>query len=154
MVEWARQHGSAPYFILLGDNPGQTELLRRGIALLERKDYEAAIHDLTLITSYSRSFLEALARQYLSIAYRETGRIDQAEQVLLIEPRLGGTPVLQDSDYHKIMRDVAQEYDVPLVDAKSKLDESPRVFFDFDHFDAQGHEMVGKLVADVLANAK
>jgi tetratricopeptide (TPR) repeat protein len=156
MVEWARQHGSTPYFILLGDSPNQTEPLQRGIALLERKDYEEAIKQLTPITSTFR--LPALARQYLSIAYRETGRIDQAEQVLLIEPMCsshGGTPVLQDTDYHKAMRDVAEEYNVTLVDAASKLDETPRVFFDdLNHFDAEAHEMVGKLVRDVLANAR
>jgi hypothetical protein len=44
---------------------------------------------------------------------------------------------------------------VTLVDAASKLDETPRVFFDdLNHFDAEAHEMVGKLVRDVLANAR
>lgn len=154
MVEWARQHKSTPYFILMGDNPSETALLRQGIDHFKRQHYEAAINDFTLIIGRSRSNFGPLARLYLSPAYRKIGQTDQAEQALLIEPlhsNHGGAPILLDSDYNKIMRDVAQEYDVPIVDAKSKLDERPRVFFDSVHFDAEGHEIVGKLLMDVLA---
>jgi lysophospholipase L1-like esterase len=157
MIEWARNRGSIPIFILLGDNPGETALLRRGVARLEAKDYESAIKDLTLIVNRSKAQFAPLARLYLSIAYREIGRMEVAEQALLIEPRYsnhGGVPIFLDSDYNKIMRDVAQEYDVTLIDAKSKLEEAPRVFFDPVHFDAEGHEIVGRLIAGVLAKSK
>jgi hypothetical protein len=44
----------------------------------------------------------------------------------------------------------AKEYGVPLIDAQSALEKTPRVFFDSNHFDAEGHQIVGKLVADAL----
>jgi lysophospholipase L1-like esterase len=155
MVEWARRHGAAPYFILLGgDNPNRLALLRRGKAHLDNGNYEAAIEDLKKVTSYARSSLVVLARKYLSIAYRATGRAKQAEQTLWIKPfysAYGGDPMLEDSEYNKVMRDVAKDYKVPLVDAQSKLEQNPRVFFDeANHFDAEGHEMVGKMIRNVL----
>jgi lysophospholipase L1-like esterase len=157
MVGWARKHQASPYFILMGDSPNQTALLRRGIDRYARKEYSAAIEDLTLVASRSKSFFGVLARQYLSLAYKEAGSPDRAERALVIEHPLpwshGGELVALDVDYNKIMRDVSQEYDVPLVDAKSRLDANPRVYFDFCHFDAEGHKIVGELIADVLAKA-
>jgi len=157
MVEWARSRGAMPFFVLFGDNPGETALLRRGIAQLERKDYDAAIKDLTLVASRSKANFAPLAKLHLAIAYRETGQMEKAEQALLIEPRHsnhGGVPIVLDSHYNKIMLDVAQEYGVSVIDAKGKLEETPRVFFDSVHFDAEGHEIVGKLIAEVLAKSK
>jgi lysophospholipase L1-like esterase len=155
MVGWARKHQASPYFILMGDNPNLTALLRRGIDRYARKEYSGAIEDLTLVASRSASFFGVLARRYLALAYEEAGLPDRVERALVIEhPLHGGEPVMLDVDYNKIMRDVSQEYDVPLVDAKSKLDANPRVYFDFCHFDAEGHKMVGELIADVLAKAR
>jgi hypothetical protein len=50
------------------------------------------------------------------------------------------------------MRDVARQYSVPLIDAKSRLEQSPWVFFDdANHFDAEGHEIVGGLISEALS---
>ena len=62
----------------------------------------------------------------------------------------GGLPIVLDSEYNKIMRDVAKEYDVAVVDARSELNKRPRVFFDMVRFDGEGHEILGRLVADLL----
>jgi lysophospholipase L1-like esterase len=155
MVEWAREHGAKPYFILLGgDNPNRLKPLRRGMKHLSQGNYEAAIKDLEQVTHYARSSLKVLARKYLSIAYRATGRVEQAEQMQRVIPFYsahGGDLVLDGSVYNKIMRNVARDYKVPLVDAQSKLEQNPRVFFDeANHFDAEGHEIVGEMIRDVL----
>jgi lysophospholipase L1-like esterase len=156
MIEWARQNGSTPYLLLLGDNPNQTELLRRGIDHLERRDYQAAIQDLSPITLHSRYAFATLARKYLSRAFAELGDPTRAEQVLTIAPQQtvhGGAPVFLDEVYNQIMREVASAYTVTLIDGKSVLNKNARVFFDSCHFDAEGHEMIGKLIKDVLASS-
>ena len=155
MVEWTRRHGAAPYFILLGgDNPNWLALLKRGKAHLDQGDYAAAIKEFEQVTSYARSSLVVLARRYLSAAYRAVGRVEDAEKALRIKPfysAYGGDPMLESSEYNKIMRGVAQDYKVPLVDVQSRLEQNPRVYFDeANHFDAEGHEMVGKMIRDVL----
>src|SRR5262249_58007136 len=73
MVEWARQHESVPYFILLGDNSKEAEVLRRGLDHLKPKNYEGAIRSFALIPE--DSWLGTLAKKYLSIVLRVTGRI-------------------------------------------------------------------------------
>jgi lysophospholipase L1-like esterase len=156
MVEWSREHRSTPYFIMLGDSPNHSERIRRGLAHLGAKDYQAAIRELTFVITYSRSEYAAIARRHLAIAYRQTGQPEQAEKILRMDSRNtyhGGEPLSLDTEYQEIMRAVAQEYDVRLVDAKSKLEETPGVFFDHCHFDAEGHEIVGQLVKEALEKA-
>jgi lysophospholipase L1-like esterase len=153
MVQWARQHGATPYFILLGDNPYRTALLRKGISKLEQNDNDGAINDFTQVVSYSQSVVGPLARKYLASAYSRTGQKDQAQQALLFKPTYslyGGQPIFQDIVYNQIMRDVAREYNVKLVDAEGKLDETPRVYSDCCHFGAEGHEIVGKMISEFL----
>jgi lysophospholipase L1-like esterase len=155
MVEWSRTHGATPYLVLLGDNPSQTALLRQGIRKLEQNDNDGAIDDLTRVASYSQSAVGPLARKYLAMAYGRTGQKDKALQAATFRPIYtlhGGAPIFQDVVYKQIMRDVAGEYGVELIDAESKLDETPRVYFDICHFDAEGHEIVGKLIGEVLHN--
>ena len=48
------------------------------------------------------------------------------------------------------MRQVAEQNGIPLIDAKAELEKTPRVFFDICHFDAEGHEIVGNLIANAL----
>ena len=128
---------------------------------MARKEYSAAIEDLASVANQPADDtlgFEILARRYLSLAYKETGQLDEAERALLIAHPViwshGSEPVLLDVDYNQIMRDVSQAYGVPLVDAKSKLDENPSVFIDFCHFNAEGHKIVGQLVVDVIEKGK
>jgi hypothetical protein len=155
MVEWSRKHGATPYFILLGDNPNRTVLLRKGISEYDQNDDEAAIRDLTRFLTSSRTLFGPIARKYLSMAYERLGLKEQAQHALLAKPVYllhGGDVVLEDSVYNKIMRDVAREYAVQLVDAKSELDKRPWVYFDMCHFDMEGHEIVGKMISELLTN--
>ena len=58
----------------------------------------------------------------------------------------------RDRVYNDLMRQVAAEYAVPLVDAGHLLDRDPSVYIDFAHFDARGHEMVAGLLKDVISD--
>jgi lysophospholipase L1-like esterase len=64
---------------------------------------------------------------------------------------LGGRPIRLDSEYNAIMKQVAAQYDVDLVDAASVLEKDPYVFIDFVHFDSAGHRKVAELLAPDLA---
>jgi lysophospholipase L1-like esterase len=159
MVQWAKQHGSAVAFILLGDNPDQTSTLREGVKHLSEKNYAAAIKSLTEAKDDSDDvWFSALARLYLSEAFRATGRHDAAEQVLSMKDALagltGGYPIVLDSDYHRIMKEVADEHGALLVDAASELNKDTSVYWDFCHFDGRGHATVGRLVAGVIETAR
>lgn len=157
IVRWAREHGSAVYFILLGDTPNQTALLQAGIRNLEEAKYDAAVKNFKLLSQRPHAALAQLGQLYLSKAYVRAGKNEQAEKAVWAEPLIsahGGQPVRLDTDYNRVMRYVAEEYGVPLIDAKSELEKRPRVFFDGCHFDVEGHEIVGNLIADVLMKTK
>ena len=67
---------------------------------------------------------------------------------------LDGLPIRLDWDYNTIMRQVAGQYNVDLVDAASVLEKDPYVFIDFCHFDSAGHRKVAELLAADLAKGR
>lgn len=159
MVQWARQHGSAVAFILLGDNPNQTSELREGLKSLSEGSLEQAIIHLTNVKDDADDYwFSALARLYLSKAYKQRGENDKAQQVLSMDNAIagvtGGYPVILDTEYHRIMKEVADEHGVPIVDAARELNKVADVYWDFCHFDQRGHEIVGRLVADAIETAR
>jgi hypothetical protein len=155
MVQWGKQRGSSVAFILLGDNPNQTEQLRQGVKLLSDGNLEKAIQYLTWAKDDPDDvWFSALARLYLAEAYRKAGRNGEADKVLVLDKAIAGTtggyPVVLDTEYHQIMREVAQEHGVVVIDAASELNKTPEVFWDFCHFDQQGHATVAKLVGAAM----
>jgi lysophospholipase L1-like esterase len=153
IVRWARERGSSVFFILLGDNPNETALLRKGVEDLAQENYPAAINAFEYLMHRPRTALARMGQLYLSRTYAKMGQHEQAEKLLWADTLFsahGGHPLVPDTDYSRVMRKVADEYGIPLIDAQSELEKTPRVFFDSCHFDAEGHEIVGKLIADVL----
>jgi lysophospholipase L1-like esterase len=153
MVQLARQYGAAPVFLILKDNPVQTEYLTKGVGFLEDSLYEPAIESLRVAAQLKNTF-SSLARIYLARAYRARGLSTLADSVLQSKAVLslhGGAPVQLDSEYNRVMNEVAAEYGVDIVDAGRVLDEAPAHYFDFCHFDAPGHEKVGTLLAERIA---
>jgi lysophospholipase L1-like esterase len=55
-----------------------------------------------------------------------------------------------DREYNDIMREVAAQYDIPVVDAASALETDPFVFIDFCHFNTDGHRKVAEVLAPAL----
>jgi len=154
MVQWAKANGSSVAFILLGDNPNQTDDLREGLKFLSENDYEQAIAAFTTAKDGEDVWYSALARLRLSRIYKQQGKLQEAEDILVMDNAVsgltGGYPIHLDTDYHQIMREIASEHGVTIVDAASELSKVPDAFWDHCHFDESGHEIVGRLVADAI----
>jgi lysophospholipase L1-like esterase len=156
IVELARTKNVSVIFLMLKDNPVQTELLKRGIKLLKKSQYNSAIENLKM-TIQSNNVHSNLARIYLAKAYEENGLIEDSRDILILKNHFwsslpldslhGGHPIYLDTDYNQIMRKVAEEYSVDLVDAGRVLDENPSYYYDFCHFDANGHRKVAQLLS-------
>jgi lysophospholipase L1-like esterase len=159
MVQWARQRGTAVAFILLGDSPNLTWQLRQGLRSLDEGNLDQAIAELNEAKDdHDDRWFSALARLYLSKAYEQKGQPDKAREVLFMDNAVAGTtggyPVVLDTEYHKIVHDIAAEHGIPVVDAVRELNKTPDVYWDFCHFDERGHEIVGRLVAGAIEGAR
>ena len=154
MVELAKDNGAAVIFLLLKDNPVQTEYLRKGIEALEESRYDAAIGYLRMAEKTDTIFTD-LARIYLARAYEKKGLLKEAEETVIIARPYrslhGGTPLYLDTEYNRIMREVAEEYGAVIVDAGRVLDENFSDYNDFCHFDANGHQRVAQLLYDCIS---
>lgn len=159
MVLWAQHRGIAVVFILLGDNPDQTYLLREGIGLLSAGKYHEAISKLESARDEGEDqTFSVLARLYLAKAYEGAKLRGQAQEALHMDDVFagphGGSPLLLDTEYQQIMRDVGARYGVPVIDAVAELNVNADVYFDQCHFDKNGHEVVGRLIVNAIKTAK
>jgi lysophospholipase L1-like esterase len=149
IISDARKHNVVPMFLLLGDNPVQTEYVRQGVAFFNEGKYREAVNILTLADAH-RSTSSLLARKFLSRAYRKLGNEEMAQRYAAVRPQRfynGGDEIEVDTVYHSIMRDVARGNSVELVDGAAVLNAEPSVFFDSCHFDERGHRMIAELLA-------
>ncbi len=150
IAQLCRSRNIAPLFLLLGDNPVQTEHLRTGLAHMEHHDYIHAEREFRIAINLDNAFSE-LARKYLAELYRRLGRDSDADTVALVRTHMarsehGGPPIYLDSEYHDIMREVAHEYGAILVDAMPALGSDPSVFIDFCHPDSRGHHAIALIL--------
>lgn len=150
-VERARAAGARVVLLLLGDAPGETELLRQGLARRAAGE-AAAAEELFALAEERGGQFATLARELRRRSLAERG--DPAAEELdelpeLIPSLLGGRPLATDAEYHAVLRDVAARLDVPLVDGAAAL--QPGDYFDFCHFGPAGHERVAQALAAGLA---
>ncbi len=155
MVRWAKENGSGVAFILLGDNPSQTQNVREGLKHLADKDVQGAIKAFEEAKDDEEDvWFAPIARLHLAKLYAEAGQSKEAKEVLLLPEAItslvGGYPIFPDSDYHNVMREVASQHAVPVIDAAAELSKSPELFWDYCHFDEKGHEIVAQLVAAAI----
>jgi lysophospholipase L1-like esterase len=158
MVQWAKQRGIAVAFIVLGDNPEQTRALREGINHLSQKNHELAIKHLTLAKDDDDAeWFSALASLHLAKAYEQAGLHDKAREALSLKNVTasvhGGSPIVLDTEYNAIVKEVADRHGVQAIDAVGELNKNADVYVDFTHFGETGHRIVGRLVASALAAA-
>ncbi len=150
MAEVAHQNKVPALFLLLGDNPIQTEYLRCGVQQLERGQPDSAIETLS-IAIREKNLFTTLGRIYLAKAYRMKVRQDDALRVSIIErpDRFlhGADPVRLDSEYNQIMREVGEKLNVEVIDGAKALEARKSVYYDFCHFDTTGHRMIAELLA-------
>jgi lysophospholipase L1-like esterase len=145
IVEQTKRAGVLLLFVLLRDSPLQTGHLNRGIEKLEKGEYEPAIEDFNVVIR-SAGWHAYLARTYLARTYEVMGKGGEAVEVRG-EP---GQLAYLDREYNDIMREVAAQYDIPVVDAASALETDPFVFIDFCHFNSDGHRKVAEVLAPAL----
>jgi lysophospholipase L1-like esterase len=151
MVELASKRDIYVIFVILGDNPVLTEYLRQGIRLLDDLQYGAAIESLKIAVRESNWFSD-LARIYLAAAYEENGLIEERDNVLTTKVKEslgGGCPIYLDTEYSQIMREVAKEYNIEIVDAASSLSETRSDYLDV-HPDENGHQKIAHLLHERL----
>jgi lysophospholipase L1-like esterase len=150
----ARVAGVPVIFILLRDDPLQSDHLRKGIASLRHGDYDQAIAYLQSAVRARQMFAD-LARLYLVRALEAKGDSVGAKEARLersfYDSFSGGRVIRLDTDYNDIMRAVARENDVEVVDGASLLEQHPEDFVDFCHFNADGHRRLGELLAQRIA---
>jgi lysophospholipase L1-like esterase len=151
-----RQLGIPLIFIVLRDNPLQAGYIDEAVTKLEASDFDAAIDYLTPV-SQSASWFSDLACLYLSKAYAAKADRVHADRILVSTEQKrsiqGGRPIRIDAAYNQIMREVARENQVVVVEAAAELAKDPYVYIDFCHFNPLGHRRVAELLAPVLAKA-
>ena len=154
IAEHARRAGVPLVFVALNDNPLQSDHLNRGIAALERNNQDAALAYLTSASASHRMFSN-LARIYLAQLLAARGDTARAKSVRasgeLYRSFSGGTVIRRDSAYNDIMRQVARATGAIVVEAGAALDKRPSVYFDYCHFNAEGHRIVADLLAPRVA---
>jgi lysophospholipase L1-like esterase len=150
----AQRVGIPVLFVLLRDDPIESDHLKKGLSSLTNGDYDEAIAFLRDATRSHMMFRD-LARLYLVRAYEAKGDEAKATEVTLA-PSIyrsftGGTLIRLDTEYNEIMRQVAAENDVAILDGAAVLENHPSVFVDFCHFNAQGHRLLGERLADRIS---
>ena len=154
IAEETKRLGIPLLFLLLHDNPIESYHLKEGIENLTRSDKMAIAH--LRVAVEARNTCSDLARIYLAKAYQAQGNPEKAAEVV-ISPRFplkglhGGYPIRLDTVYNDIMRQVASDQAVEVVDAAKVLDEHPYDYIDLAHFNVDGHRRVGELLASRIS---
>jgi lysophospholipase L1-like esterase len=153
IAEETKRLGIPLLFLLLHDNPIESYHLKEGIENLTRSDKMAIAH-LTVAVE-ARNTCSDLARIYLAKAYQAQGNTEKAAEVVISRSPFrslhGGYPIRLDTVYEDIMRQVASDHAVELVDAAKVLDEHPYDYIDLPHFNVDGHRRVGELLASRIS---
>jgi lysophospholipase L1-like esterase len=148
IARWAHDNGSRVLFVLFGDNPVRTDHLNRGIEHLHSGQLAEALEELWI--ARRDDWFGDLARLKQAELLRLSGQHAEADKVTIGVPYWslhGGRPIILDTDYNVAMREVAAEYGVDVVDARSALARFPGVFMDHVHIDARGHRIVAEHLA-------
>lgn len=152
----AHQHDVPLVFLLLKDNPVQTEHLNRGLDLLARGNRPAAKEEL-LIASREPTVFRMLASIHLARLLRDAGDTTRADDVCTFRhppySLQGGYPLYRDHEYNLVVREVAAEFQAGIVDGGALLDAYPWVYYDFCHFDTTGHRLVAEALIGPLRAA-
>jgi hypothetical protein len=140
-------------FLLLGDAPAPTAALGRGVERLQAGDALGAERAFGEVQGGGGMFA-TLARAWRIRALEALDRGDEARALDALDewiPSLhGGAPLYLDSEYHAVMREIAEAEDVALVDGRAALQSGD--YFDFCHFDAAGHARVAEVLASAIAD--
>lgn len=146
-----RENGVLPVFLLLRDNPRQAAPIREALAALAQGDTARAERELSGVVEQDEGDLRDLARLTLAESRRRLGG-PAGPVPTLVKPSLDGQTVVRlDTDYNRVLREVAVAYGAEVVDGAAVLEATPDVFVDVCHFNEEGHRRVGRAVAQVVS---
>jgi lysophospholipase L1-like esterase len=147
MADMARARNIPVIFLVLHDNPLQTQHLNRGLEFSEKAQYDMAAREF-MIGVRSNTWFSDLAKKYLAKVYEKQSAVDDVKEIVRVRQGEssvhGGFPLYRDVEYHEIMRRVAREYGVTVVDAGQALE--PSVYLDYCHPDERGHKVIATLL--------
>jgi hypothetical protein len=147
MADMAKAQKIPVIFLILHDNPLHLEHLNRGLQFSEKAQYDLAAREF-MIGVRNNNWYSDLAKKYLAKVYEKQNAFDDAKEIVRIRQREssvhGGLPLYRDVEYHEIMRSVAREHAVTLVDAGRALE--PSVYLDHCHPDERGHKVIATLL--------
>jgi hypothetical protein len=146
MAQLAQREGVRLVFLLLSDNPRSWPNLRRGLELInEKRDSEAAPALWQALAS-DRPYA-VIAKRQLATLFRRSGQPEPPLDFTGNGSSHGAAPFYFDWEYSNVMRSVALEQHVPLVDGATLLNESPTTYYwDFCHFGEAGHARIADLL--------
>jgi hypothetical protein len=154
IVAICRENHVRPFFLMLPDGPALTQPLADANAALARGDLPAGIERLERIVAANLEASSVMARTALASAYRRVGRNDDAVRVLKYrydELDLDGTdPVTSDAVYREVMKQVARDAGVEVIDTVGRIGASSEAFRDSNHLSIEGNRIVGEMIADTL----
>lgn len=141
-------------FVVLQDNPAQSEHLRAGLAHLKNEQYEQAEAELRVAVNMDNWF-SVLARKYLAIALEQRGASEEATSVATLSLPAwsmthGGKPIRRDVEYNEIMRAVGRENGATVVEAGQALAQDASLYLDLVHPDERGHRLIASLLNRTL----
>lgn len=151
-ARYCADHRIALIFLILTDNPAESGELEEG-ARAWRAGHLGEAETLWRTAVARNNVFSDAARLQLSTLYEQTGRSHEAA-IIRVSPRTfysvtGGFPIRPGLEYRTIVREVAANAGTRVVDAGSEVDRDPARYFDFCHFDREGH----RIVADLLGKA-
>ena len=153
-AEIAAREGISLVFMTMNDNPVLTEYLIRGIRHFDSGRYNDAIRDLKVALGKD-GINQVVARAYLAKACEAQGLSAEAEEYATLygqfASQAGRAPRIVDRQYNQVMRDVAEQHGIAVVDAGKTLDATPSDYLDFCHPDSNGHRKIADLLAPRLA---
>ncbi len=137
-------------FIVFKDNPAQTEHLRAGIAHQNGGRYEEAEAELRIALNLDNWFSD-LARKHLADVLVQRGAPEEAATMARFSlptwaVTQGGKLLRLDVEYNDIMRSVAKDYGVTIVEAGQRLAQDASLYLDLAHPDERGHRLIAELL--------
>lgn len=143
MAGMAKAHDIPIIFLVLNDNPVETQYLNR-LEFFEKAQYNLAVREFT-IGARTINYSFNLVRKYRAMVYEKQNASDEIRQVVRIrQPSAslhGGRVPYRDKEYNELMRDVAREYGSKVVEAGRVLNEDPSLYLDNCHPDEREHEL-------------
>ena len=134
IVKASNENNIRVIFVKLRDNPRDQESFINGLQYFNSSKYELASQKFLISLRNDSKWFRDLARKYLAKIYKIKSISVKANKSLVFvnNPRIslhGGFPIFTDIEYNRIMSEVAQEYNVEVVDAGIALHKKPQCLF-------------------------